>query len=68
MDSMGKKALKIFYAALMVLILAAMVVFMIIHIRAGLDSLNAKLLLGGYILLILWASYRIFTLVRDIIR
>lgn len=65
---MGKKALKIFYAALMVLILAAMVVFMIIHIRAGLDGLNAKLLLGGYILLILWASYRIFTLVRDIIR
>ena len=52
----------------MTLILAAMVVFMVIHIRAGLDSQTAKLLLGGYILLIIWASYRIFTLIRDITR
>lgn len=52
----------------MTLILAAMVVFMVIHIRAGLDGQTAKLLLGGYILLIIWASYRIFTLIRDIIR
>lgn len=63
---MGNKALKIFYAAFMTLILAAMVVFMVIHIRAGLDGQTAKLLLGGYILLIIWASYRIFTLIRDI--
>ena len=65
---MGNKALKIFYAAFMTLILASMVVFMVIHIRAGLDGQTAKLLLGGYILLIIWASYRIFTLIRDITR
>lgn len=65
---MGNKTLKIFYAAFMTLILAAMVVFMVIHIRAGLDGQTAKLLLGGYILLIIWASYRIFTLIRDITR
>lgn len=65
---MGNKALKIFYAAFMTLILAAMVVFMVIHIRAGLDGQTAKLILGGYILLIIWASYRIFTLIRDITR
>lgn len=65
---MGNKALKIFYAAFMTLILAAMVVFMVIHIRAGLDGQTAKLLLGGYILLIIWASYRIFTLIRDTTR
>lgn len=65
---MGNKALKIFYAAFMTLILAAMVVFMVIHVRAGLDGQTAKLLLGGYILLIIWASYRIFTLIRDITR
>ena len=52
----------------MTLILAAMVVFMVIHIHAGLDGQTAKLLLGGYILLIIWASYRIFTLIRDITR
>jgi hypothetical protein len=65
---MGNNVLKIFYAVFMTLILAAMVVFMVIHIRAGLDGQNAKLLLGGYILLILWAVYRIFTLIRDIAR
>lgn len=65
---MGKNALKIFYAAFMALILVSMVVFMVIHICAGLDGQNAKLLLGGYILLIIWASYRIFTLIRDITR
>lgn len=65
---MGNKALKIFYAVFMTLILVAMVVFMVIHIRAGLDGQTAKLLLGGYILLILWAVYRIFTLIRDITR
>jgi hypothetical protein len=65
---MGNNVLKIFYAVFMTLILAAMVVFMVIHIRAGLDGQNAKLLLGGYILLILWAVYRIFTLIRDITR
>lgn len=65
---MGNNVLKIFYAVFMTLILAAMVVFMVIHIRAGLDGQNAKLLLGGYILLILWAVYRIFTLIRDMTR
>lgn len=65
---MGDNALKIFYAVFMTLILAAMVVFMVIHIRAGLDGQNAKILLGGYILLIIWAVYRIFTLIRDITR
>ena len=65
---MGNNVLKIFYAVFMTLILTAMVVFMVIHIRAGLDGQNAKLLLGGYILLILWAVYRIFTLIRDITR
>lgn len=64
---MNNKALKIFYAVFMALVLVAMVVFMIIHIRAGLDGQNAKILLAGYILLIIWASARLFTLVRDLI-
>lgn len=64
---MGNKALKIFYAVFMALMLVALTVFMIIHIRAGIDGTNAKILLAGYILLILWAAGRLFTLIRNLI-
>lgn len=58
--------MKIFYAVFMALMLAALTVFMIIHIRAGLDGQNAKILLVGYILLIVWAAARLFTLIRNL--
>ncbi len=63
---MGNKALKIFYAVFMALMIVALTVFMIIHIRAGLDGTNAKILLAGYVLLIIWAAGRLFTLIRNI--
>lgn len=63
---MGNKALKIFYAVFMALMLVALSVFMIIHIRAGLDGRNARILLAGYILLIIWAAARLFTLIRNL--
>lgn len=65
---MGNNVLKIFYVVFMTLMLVALAVFMIIHIRAGLDGQNAKILLAGYILLILWAAARLFTLLRNLIR
>lgn len=65
---MGNKALRIFYAVFMALMLTALTVFMIIHIKAGLEGQNAKILLAGYILLIIWAGGRLFTLVRDLIK
>ena len=63
---MGNKALKIFYAVFMALMLVALTVFMVIHSRAGLDGNNAKILLAGYVLLIIWAAGRLFTLIRNI--
>ena len=63
---MGNKAFKIFYAVFMALMLVALTVFMLIHIRAGLDGNNAKILLAGYVLLIIWAAGRLFTLIRNI--
>ena len=63
---MGNKALKIFYAVFMALMLVALTVFMIIHIRAGIDGTNAKILLAGYVLLIIWAAGRLFTLVKSL--
>lgn len=63
---MGNKALKIFYAVFMALMLVALIVFMVIHIRAGLDGTNARILLAGYVLLIIWAAGRLFTLIRSL--
>ena len=65
---MRNKALKIFYAAFMAIILVSLVVFLVIHVRAGLDGQNAKILLAGYALLIVWAVYRLINLVKSIIQ
>jgi hypothetical protein len=65
---MGNRFLKIFYAVFMALLLDAVVAFMILHIMAGLQSGDAKLLLGGYILILIWASFRLYSLIKDLIR
>lgn len=64
---MENKAFKIFYAAFMAIMLIALTVFMIIHIHAGLDGHNAKILLAGYILLIIWAAYRLVSMIRNLL-
>ncbi len=65
---MGNKALKIFYAVFMALIFISLVIFMIIHITEGMDGTYAKLQLALYVLLLIWAGIRVFTLVRDLTR
>ena len=50
----------------MAVLLVAVVAFMILHIKAGLDSSNAKLLLGGYILILIWAGMRLYTLIKSL--
>ena len=52
---------------MMSLAIIALVVFMIVHIRAGLDTANAKLLLAGYILMIIWAGVRLFSTVKSLL-
>ena len=64
---MGNNIMNIFRAVIMALMIVALTVFMIVHIRAGLDGTNAKILLAGYVLLIIWASGRLFTLIRSLI-
>ncbi len=65
---MGNRIVKIFYAVFMAFILAALVFFMIMHIKEGLDSQYSKLMLGGYVFLLLWAGFRVFTLVKDLLK
>lgn len=50
----------------MALMIVTLAVFMVIHIRAGLDGTNAKIFLAGYVLLIIWAAGRLFALIKNL--
>jgi hypothetical protein len=63
---MGNKAFRIFYVAMMALAIIALVVFMIIHIRAGLEGEYAKILLAAYVLMILWAAMRLIRGIKNL--
>ena len=63
---MGNRIFKIAYVAFMTLVLLAVVVFMILHIKAGLQSGNAKLILAGYILIFIWGLTRLYTLIKNL--
>ena len=64
---MGNKAFRIFLAAMMTLAIVALVVFMIVHIKAGLDGINSKLLLAAYVLMIIWAGIRLLAAVKSLL-
>ena len=63
---MGNKAFRIFYVVMMALAIIALVVFMIIHIRAGLEREYAKILLAAYVLMILWAAMRLIRGIKNL--
>ena len=56
----------IFYAVFIALLTIALVVFMIIHISKGLDGGNAKLILGAYILMIVWAVMKLMAAIKSL--
>jgi hypothetical protein len=64
---MGNKVFRIFFAAMMALAIIALVAFMIVHIRAGLDGPNAKLLLAAYVLMIIWAGFRLLSTIKSLL-
>lgn len=63
---MGEKILKIAYAAFVALLTIGLVVFMIIHISKGLAGGNAKLILGAYILMIIWALMKLSAAIKNL--
>lgn len=64
---MENKVFRIIFAGLMALAVIALVVFMIIHIRVGLDGVNSRLLLAAYILMIIWAGIRLYTTIKSLL-
>lgn len=63
---MGKNILKIAYAAFVALLAIALIVFMIIHISNGLAGGNEKLILGAYILMIVWAFMKLYAAIKNL--
>ena len=63
---MGKNILKIAYAAFIALLTIGLIVFMIIHISKGLAGGNEKLVLGAYILMIVWAFMKLYAAIKNL--
>ena len=63
---MGKNILKIAYAAFVALLTIGLIVFMIIHISKGLAGGNEKLVLGAYILMIVWAFMKLYAAIKNL--
>lgn len=66
--TMGNKIFKVLYAALMVVIAIAVVVFMVIHLKSGQAGQYSKLVTAGYVLILIWAVYRCYTLIKNLRR
>lgn len=63
---MGNKILKIAYAAFIAVLTIGLVVFMVIHITKGLAGGNEKLILGAYILMIVWALMKLHAAIKNL--
>lgn len=63
---MGKNILKIAYTAFVALLTIGLIVFMIIHISNGLAGGNEKLILGAYILMIVWALMKLYAAIKNL--
>ena len=63
---MGSKIFKIAYVAFIALLTIGLVVFMIAHITKGLSGGNEKLLLGAYILMIVWALMKLSAAIKNL--
>ena len=63
-----RKILKGLVAVVMAAVLAVLAMLAITHVQAGITTQNQKLMLGAYVLMMLYAAYRLFVNIRDIFR
>lgn len=63
-----RKILKGLVALVMAAVLVVLVMLTVTHVQSGLLTSNSKLMLGAYVLMIIYAFYRVFVNVRDIFR
>ena len=63
-----RKIMKGMVALVMAAVLVVLVMLTVAHVKAGIVSQSSKLMLGGYILMMAYAAYRVFSNIRDIFR
>ncbi len=63
---MGNRFVKIFHFAVMAIALVAIVVFMVLHVKAGLETQMSKVYAALYVLLAIWAGIRTYSLGKDV--
>lgn len=63
---MGNRFVKIFHFAVMAIALVAIVVFMVLHVKAGLETQMSKVYAVLYVLLAIWAGIRTYSLGKDV--
>lgn len=66
MDS--RKMLKGLVALVMIAVIVVLVLITVSHVRMGLETQNAKLMLALYVAMICYAAWRAFASIRDIFR
>lgn len=62
------KILKGLVAVVMAAVLVVLAMLTITHVQAGIMTQNQKIMLGAYVLMMLYAGYRLFVNIRDIFR
>lgn len=62
------KILKGLVALVMLAVLVVLIMLTITHIQSGIMTQTAKITLGAYVLMIIYAGYRLYVNVRDIFR
>ena len=62
------KFLKALVAIVMASVLAVLVMLMVTHVQAGLNTSNSKLMLAVYVLMCIYALYRLIMNVKGIFK
>ena len=62
------KILKGLVAVVMAAVLVVLALLTITHVQAGIMTQNQKIMLGAYVLMMLYAGFRLFVNIRDIFR
>lgn len=62
------KILKGLVAVVMAAVLVVLAMLTITHVQAGVMTQNQKIMLGAYVLMMLYAGYRLFVNIRDVFR
>ena len=67
-STMDDRIFKVLYAVFMAVVAVTVVVFMIIHLKSGQAGQYSKLMTAGYVLILLWALSRCYTLIKNLRR